>query len=72
MVIPPPEGSGAIWRPADPGPDHVGGAERQAAHALGAFLAGILLLSEALTPLRLAAAALIASGLVLMKLSSAH
>lgn len=38
--------------------------------AIGAFLVGIIILGEAATPMRLAAAALIVSGLVLMKLSS--
>ena len=38
--------------------------------AVGAFLAGITLLGEAATPLRLTAAALIVGGLVLMKVSS--
>ena len=38
--------------------------------AVGAFLVGILVLGEAVTPTRLVAAALILSGLVLMKLSS--
>jgi quaternary ammonium compound-resistance protein SugE len=38
--------------------------------AVGAFAVGILVLGEAVTPLRLAAAALIVSGIVLMKLSS--
>lgn len=38
--------------------------------AVGAFLVGILVLGEAVTAMRLAAAALIVSGLVLMKLSS--
>ena len=40
--------------------------------AVGAFMVGIVVLGEALTPMRLLAAALILSGLVLMKLSSAH
>lgn len=40
--------------------------------AVGAFLVGIVVLGEALTPMRVMAAALILSGLVLMKLSSAH
>ncbi len=40
--------------------------------AIGAFLVGIAFLGEAITPLRLAAAILIVSGLLLMKLSSAH
>lgn len=39
--------------------------------AVGAFLVGIALLGEAVTPMRIAAAALILSGMVLMKLSSA-
>jgi len=38
--------------------------------AVGTFVVGILLLGEAVTPLRLAAALLIVAGLVLMKLSS--
>lgn len=38
--------------------------------ALGAFAIGILVLGEAATPQRLAAAALILGGLVLMKLST--
>lgn len=38
--------------------------------AVGAFVVGIVLLGEAVTPMRVAAAALIVSGLVLMKLSS--
>jgi len=38
--------------------------------AVGAFVVGILLLGEAVTPLRLVAAALIVSGLVLMKFAS--
>jgi quaternary ammonium compound-resistance protein SugE len=37
---------------------------------LGAFVAGIALFGEAVTPLRLAAAALILGGLVLMKLAT--
>ena len=40
--------------------------------AVGAFLVGIVVLGEALTPMRVMAAALILSGLVLMKLSSVH
>lgn len=36
---------------------------------MGAFLLGILMLGESASPLRIAAAALIVSGLVLMKLS---
>lgn len=39
--------------------------------ALGAFVVGIVFLGESVTALRLVAAALILSGLVLMKLSSA-
>lgn len=38
--------------------------------ALGAFATGILLLGEAMTPLRLTAAALILAGLVLMKFAA--
>ena len=38
--------------------------------AIGAFMVGIFVLGESVTPLRLLAAALIISGLVLMKLSS--
>ena len=38
--------------------------------AIGAFLLGIFILGESTSPMRLAAAALIVSGLVLMKLSS--
>lgn len=38
--------------------------------ALGAFVVGIVVLGDAVTPARLAAAALILSGLVLMKLSA--
>lgn len=38
--------------------------------AIGAFLIGITILGEAISPLRIVAAALIVSGLVLMKLSS--
>jgi quaternary ammonium compound-resistance protein SugE len=40
--------------------------------AVGAFALGVVALGEQLSPMRLAAAALIVSGLVLMKLSSAH
>lgn len=40
--------------------------------ALGAFVLGIAVLGEAVTPFRLAAAGLILSGIVLMKLSAAH
>ncbi len=38
--------------------------------ALGAFIVGILWLGEAVTPLRVLAAALIAGGMILMKLAS--
>lgn len=38
--------------------------------AIGAFVVGIAFLGEAITPARLLAAALIVSGIVLMKLSS--
>lgn len=38
--------------------------------ALGAFVTGIVLFGEALNPLRLAAAALILAGLVLMKFAT--
>ena len=38
--------------------------------AVGAFVVGITLLGEAVTPMRITAALLIASGIVLMKLSS--
>lgn len=38
--------------------------------ALGAFAVGVLVLGEAASPMRLGAAGLIVSGLVLMKLSS--
>jgi quaternary ammonium compound-resistance protein SugE len=38
--------------------------------AIGAFLIGITMLGETTSPLRIAAAVLIVSGLVLMKLSS--
>jgi len=37
--------------------------------AIGAFMVGVLVLGEAFTPMRVAAALLIVSGLVLMKLS---
>lgn len=40
--------------------------------AIGAFLVGILVLGETVTPLRILAAVLIVSGLVLMKVSSSH
>ncbi|PSJ53181.1 quaternary ammonium compound efflux SMR transporter SugE [Kumtagia ephedrae] len=38
--------------------------------AVGAFLVGIMVLGESANPMRIAAAALIVSGLVMMKLSS--
>lgn len=38
--------------------------------AVGAFIAGLLFLGEPATPMRIAAAVLIVSGLVLMKLAS--
>lgn len=38
--------------------------------AVGAFIAGVVLLGETLTPLRAGAALLIVSGMVIMKLSS--
>lgn len=40
--------------------------------AVGAFLVGIVVLGEAANPARLIAAALIVSGIVVMKLSSGH
>ena len=40
--------------------------------AVGAFVVGIVLLGETVTPLRLLAAALLVGGLVLMKLASAE
>lgn len=40
--------------------------------AIGAFVLGITALGEAVTPMRLIAAALIVAGLVLMKLSNGH
>ena len=40
--------------------------------AIGAFLVGILVLGEQVTAMRMLAAVLIVSGLVLMKLSSSH
>ena len=39
--------------------------------AVGAFLVGVLVLGEAVTPLRVGGAALIVSGLVALKLASA-
>lgn len=38
--------------------------------AVGAFVVGVAVLGEAMTPMRLAAAALIVSGIVMMKLAS--
>ena len=38
--------------------------------AVGAFVVGVTVLGEALTPMRVGAAVLIVSGLVLMKISS--
>jgi quaternary ammonium compound-resistance protein SugE len=38
--------------------------------AVGAFVLGIVMLGEAATPMRIAAAALVVSGLMLLKLSS--
>ena len=40
--------------------------------AVGAFIVGVTVLGEQLTPMRIGAAVLIVSGLVLMKLSSAQ
>lgn len=40
--------------------------------AVGAFVVGILFLGEAATPMRLLAAGLLISGLVLMKVASTH
>lgn len=40
--------------------------------AVGAFLVGIAVLGEAATPMRLLAATLIVTGIVMMKLSSGH
>ncbi|MTH76690.1 DMT family transporter [Paracoccus aestuariivivens] len=40
--------------------------------AVGAFILGITFLGEAITPMRIVAALLIVSGIVAMKLSSAH
>jgi quaternary ammonium compound-resistance protein SugE len=38
--------------------------------AIGAFVVGVLVLGEAVTPMRVAAAGLIIAGLILMKVSS--
>jgi len=40
--------------------------------AIGAFAVGIVVLGEAATPMRLAAAAMILAGIALMKISSSH
>lgn len=40
--------------------------------AVGAFLVGIVILGESVTPMRLIAGALILAGLLMMKLSSPH
>jgi len=40
--------------------------------AVGAFAVGFAVLGEAVTPMRVLAAALIVAGLVMMKLSSSH
>ena len=40
--------------------------------AVGAFIVGVTVLGEQLTPMRIGAAVLIVSGLVLMKMSSAQ
>jgi len=40
--------------------------------AVGAFLVGVVILGEAATPTRLLAATLTVTGIVLMRLSSAH
>ena len=40
--------------------------------AIGAFVIGITLLGEAITPARIIAALLIVSGIIMMKLASAH
>lgn len=40
--------------------------------AVGAFVVGITVLNEQVTPMRIGAAVLIVTGLVLMKLSSSH
>ena len=40
--------------------------------AVGSFLVGIVVLGEAVTPMRLLAAVFILAGIVMMKLSSAH
>ncbi|MBY6142235.1 multidrug efflux SMR transporter [Leisingera daeponensis] len=40
--------------------------------AVGAFVVGIAVLGEAVTPTRIVAAALIVTGIIVMKLSSTH
>lgn len=40
--------------------------------AVGAFAVGALVLGEPLTPLRIAGVALVASGLIVLKLASSH
>lgn len=40
--------------------------------AVGAFAVGVMVLGEAMTPMRVLAAVLIVTGLVMMKLSSSH
>mgnify|MGYP003576481810 FL=1 len=40
--------------------------------AVGAFLVGVMVMGEALTPMRIGGVVLIVSGLVVLKLSSSH
>ena len=40
--------------------------------AVGAFIVGVMVLGEALTPMRIGGVVLIVSGLVVLKLSSSH
>ncbi|RZJ18663.1 MAG: multidrug efflux SMR transporter [Brevundimonas sp.] len=40
--------------------------------AVGAFIVGVMVMGEALTPLRVAGVVLIVSGLVVLKLASSH
>ena len=40
--------------------------------AVGAFIVGVMVLGEALTPMRIGGVVLIISGLVVLKLSSSH
>ncbi|MGO4410791.1 MULTISPECIES: DMT family transporter [unclassified Brevundimonas] len=40
--------------------------------AVGAFVVGVMVLGEALTPMRIGGVALIVSGLVVLKLASSH